>query len=70
MMITKIVTWMEIAVIVIAIVMMMIQWVRVKVKVNQVIVNKCRHDVMIIWPSNSRYPLLEFQSLVQSLVQS
>ena len=54
---TKIVIWMEIAVIVI--VRVMIQCVRVKVKVNQVIVNKCRHDMMIIWPSNSRYSLLE-----------
>ena len=37
------------------IVIVMIQGVRVKVKVNQVIVNKCRHDMMIIWPSNSRH---------------
>ena len=58
----------EVAIAVLVIVM--IQGARVKVKVNQVIVNKCRHDMMIIWPSNSRYSLLEVQSLVQSLVES
>ena len=47
----------EVAIAVLVIVM--IQGARVKVKVNQVIVNKCRHDMMIIWPSNSRYSLLE-----------
>ena len=38
--------------------------------VNKVILSKCRHDIMVIWPSNSSLSIQKVQSLVESLVES